>query len=171
MITARKFHYRGGSNKLEEKGAYKKDVYQRFISWYVLDSDERKKINLINQKQFAEKYGVCEKTLSNWADSSVFKEAKHAEKMRLLEEQSPDMWKAFMTRLKKYGYAYEVELYLAYVEKWDRKQVIEFANEIQLSKGDIRALVDKLPKEKQDLFYDTLVDIFDEAKKAGIDVE
>ncbi len=168
MITARKHKNKGGTDLLQKKGTYKKDIYQRFVSWYVLDDKQKKEAGLRFQKDFAKKYGIMECTLSEWVQSQVFKDNTNEEQMRLLDARSPNAWSSFMKRLEKYGFAYEMEIYLAYVKGWDRKQVIEFANELQLTKGDIRALVDKLPKEKQNLFYDTLVDLIDEAKRAGV---
>lgn len=169
MIIARKLYNKGGTDLLQNKGTYKKDIYQRFVAWYVLDDKQKKDMGLLFQKDFAEKYGLNVNTLSSWVDSKVFKDNANEEQMRLLDAQGPNAWAAFMSRLKKYGFAYEMEIYLAYVKGWDRKQVIEFANELQLTKGDIRALVDKLPVEKQNLFYDTIVDLIDEAKRAGVD--
>ena len=169
MITARKIHNRGGTDILEKRGSYKKDIYQRFVAWYVLEDKTKKEIGIKTQKDFAKKYGITEHTLSQWVNTKVFKDNANEEQLRVLDARSPNVWGAFLRRLEKYGFAYEMEVYLAYVKGWDRKQVIEFANELQLTKGDIRALVDKLPKEKRDKFYDTLVDLIDEAKRAGVD--
>lgn len=168
MIIARKSDKRGGSSMLEQKGPYKKDIYQRFVAWYVLTDKQKKDVGLRFQKDFAKQYGISEDTLSLWVNTRVFKDNTNEEQMRVLDARSPNAWASFMERLEKYGYAYEMELYLAYVKGWDRKQVIEFANELQLSKGDIRALVERLPKDKQNKFYDTLVDLIDEAKRAGV---
>lgn len=170
MIIARKLYNRGGTDILKTRGSYKKDVYQRFVEWYVLEDKQKKEMDLLTQKDFAEKYGINVNTLSLWKATKVFKDNANEEQMNVLDARSPNAWGSFMRRLEKYGYAYEMEVYLAYVKGWDRKQIIEFANELQLTKGDIRALVDKLPTDKQHKFYDTLVDLIDEAQKAGIDV-
>lgn len=170
MITARKLNNRGGTDNLEKRGPYKQDIYQRFVSFSVLIPKEKKQqYGVATQKEFAEKYGISPVTLSEWKSTKVFKDNRREAKLEILDEQDPEVWASFMKRLKKYGFAYEMEVYLAYVEGWDRKQVIEFANELQLNKGDIRALVDKLPVDKRNKFYDTLVDLIDEAKRAGVD--
>ena len=62
--------------------------------------------------------------------------------------------------------AYDVELFLLYVEKWDRKHILEILSEVKLSDNDIRTLVDLLPKDKQKLFYDTLTNLIAEAESA-----
>lgn len=72
---------------------------------------------------------------------------------------TPDVLEGLYNRCVKYGMATDVELWLAYVEGWNKKQVLEHMAEVKLGKDDIRTLVDLLPEEDQKHFYNTLTDL------------
>ena len=168
MLATVKFNLRGGTGILEKRGpkTATKGIYQVFTDWFVFTLDEKKKSGILTQKAFAEKYGISEQTLSLWANSRKFKADADIAHINKLNEEGADAWEGVMKRIKKYGFGYEMELYLAYVKGWDRKKVIEFANELRLSDGDLRLLVENLPDARKQFFYDTLTDLIAEATEA-----
>ena len=93
-----------------------------------------------------------------------FGELKREAQILKLQIDTSDVLTGLKKRCIKYGMAYDVELFLLYVEKWDRKHVLEILGEIKLGDNDIRTLVDLLPEDKQQKFYVTLTDLIAEAK-------
>ena len=161
MITARKLEKRGGIQK-----PYKNDVYTRFIAWQALTSQERTLEGLPTGRKFAEHYGINENTLTLWKRRADFNELKREAQILKLSDETSDVLDGLKKRCIRYGMAYDVELFLLYVEKWDRKHVLEILGEIKLGDNDVRTLVNFLPEEKQKKFYDLLTELLAEAEYA-----
>lgn len=141
------------------------DVFDAFCYWIVRTTEERAEEKLPKtQQEFAKKHKVIEATLSKWKKQSDYEATRMAKMQEKLASKTPDVLQALYTRIKKYGMAYEVELWLAYVEGWDKKKVLEMTNKVEFGDGDIRALVQNLPKKKQKLFYDTITKLLIEAE-------
>ncbi len=161
MIKAQKRNNKGGVPK-----PYKKDVYARFIDWQAQTSKEREKVGLPYAKDFAKKYGIREATLSEWKKRPEFHELKREAQILKLSDDTSDVLDGLKRRCIRYGMAYDVELFLLYVERWDRKHVLEILSEVKLGDNDIRTLIDGLPEEKQKRFYDTLTELIADAEQA-----
>lgn len=161
MITAIKLKNRGGGTVQP----YKKDVYDRFINWVAMDKEERGKEGLPTMSSFASKYGVRNETLTAWQKRPEFLDLKREAQILKLQIDTSDVLTGLKKRCIKYGMAYDVELFLLYVEKWDRKHVLEILSEVKLGDEDIRTLVDGLPEDKQKKFYVTLTELIAEAKQ------
>ena len=138
---------RGGSKK-----PYKIDIFGRFVNWIALPTSERRKIGVENQVAFAKKYGIRNATLTDWKKREDFGKLKQEAQILRLQNDTSDVLEGLKNRCIKYGMAYDVELFLLYVEKWDRKHVLEILGEVKLGDNDIRTLVDLLPEMKQKLF-------------------
>lgn len=160
MISARKVQKQGGTLP------YKKDVYQRFIEWAAMDSEERKKAGFPTGRSFAEEYGVNEKTLVRWQSRSDFLDKKRQAQILKLQLETSDVLTGLKNRCKKYGMAYDVELFLLYVENWDRKHIIELLGEVKLADTDLRSVIGLLPEHKQQKFYEVLAELVADAEHA-----
>lgn len=157
----------GGKKKPRKKTEPQKvDTFKAFIDWSVMTSKERDEIKLSTAKLFAGKYKLHESQLSRWKDRNDFVELKSIARREKWEELTPDVIHGLYERCVRYGMASDVELWLAYVEGWDKKQVLEHREEITLGPNDIRAMVDLLPEEKQGKFYDVLTRLISEAEYA-----
>lgn len=115
------------------------------------------------QGDFARKYGVHQNTLSNWKAKPEFINAVDAKRGNWGEDRLSNVMAALYRRCVRYGFASDVELYLAYYKQWDRKQVIKHITE-KFADDDIRAILSVLPKEKQDEFYALLAGIISDAE-------
>ena len=165
MIKAIKRKNQGGVHRIN-----KQTVFDRFIEWIVLTTPERAVLGIETQKDFAKKYNIRAGTLSDWKRRNDFGEKKQMAQVQKLQNATADVLEGLKNRCIKYGMAYDVELFLLYVEKWDRKHVLEILGEIKLGDNDIRTIIDILPKDKRKLFYDTLTNLIAEAESArGID--
>ena len=145
---------------------YKNDVYGRFIEWIAMDTEERYNIKIKNLSAFAKKYGVKNGTLTLWQKRPEFLELKREAQILKLQLATSDVLTGLKKRCIRYGMAYDVELFLLYVENWDRKHVLEILGEIKLGDNDVRTLVNFLPEEKQKKFYDVLTELLAEAEYA-----
>ena len=85
--------------------------------------------------------------------------------MRLMES-TPDVLEGLKKRCIRFGMAYDIELFLFLVHKWDRKQELKIVSEIKIGNDDIRALVSFLPEEKQTQYYETIATLLAEAESA-----
>ena len=161
MIKAIKHKNKGGERK-----PYKSTIFGRFVDWIALPTSERINIGIETQKAFAKKYGVQERTLTEWKQRTDFGDQKREAQILRLQNDTADVLEGLKNRCIRYGMAYDVELFLLYVEKWDRKHILEILSEVKLGDNDIRTLVDLLPENKQKLFYDTLTNLIAEAESA-----
>lgn len=166
MIKATKTKNRGGVLKPR-----KKDVFDIFVDWIALPTTERAEMGIETQTDFAKKYGIHNVTLTTWKKREDFKKAKQEAQVSRLENCTADVLEGLKDRCVKYGMAYDVELFLLYVEKWDRKHVLEILGEIKLGDNDIRTIVDLLPENKQKAFYETITDLIAEAESTRDIVE
>jgi hypothetical protein len=164
MIIATKRKTSGGGTREPKK----KDIYGRFIEWIALTHEERAKMGLRFAGDFAQKYGVRPSTLSDWQKRPEFLDLKREAQILKLQLETSDVLDGLKKRCIKYGMAYDVELFLLYVEKWDRKHVLEILGEVKLGDNDIRTLVDLLPEAKQKKFYDVLTELIAEAESARV---
>ena len=144
----------------------KQTVYDRFVEWIALTTKDRKKLGVSTQRDFAKKYGMHETTLTGWKKREDFGQLKQEAQVSRLQNDTSDVLEGLKNRCVKYGMAYDVELFLLYVEKWDRKHVLEILGEIKLGDNDIRTIIDLLPEAKQKTFYDTLTNLIAEAQSA-----
>ena len=161
MIKAKNYKTKRGEYKPQ-----KSEVYARFIKWFALDTKEREEKGIKNLSAFARKYKVTNATLTAWQKRSDFLDLKREEQVLKLQLATSDVLTGLKNRCIRYGMAYDVELFLLYVEKWDRKHVLEILTEVKLGDNDIRSLVDLLPENKQKVFYDTLTNLIAEAENA-----
>lgn len=145
---------------------YKKNIYARYIEWIALTHEERARMGLPFATSFAEKYGIRRTTLNDWQKRPEFLDLKREAQILKLQLETSDVLDGLKKRCIKYGMAYDVELFLLYVEKWDRKHVLEILGEVKLGENDIRTLVDLLPEAKQKKFYDVLTELIAEAESA-----
>lgn len=104
------------------------------------------------QKHFAKKFGISEKSLSTWKHSEDFDKAVRRVRTNWGKEKTPDVLAALYRRCVTHGNAYDVELWLAYFEGWDRKQVAPQRME-SFTADDLRMIISTLPQDKQDEWY------------------
>ncbi len=157
---------------------YKSEVYHKFVEFYSLpDPDKcdfldipfieklRKYESEPTLKAFAIKFGVHQDTLTNWKKREDFLSAVGARRSDWGKDKTGNVLAALYRRCVKYGMSYDVEMYLAYFEGWDKKQVIETSKE-KFDMDDIRALIAPLPKEEREKFYAIITDIITKAESA-----
>jgi len=101
---------------------------------------------------FAEKFGVHVQTLYAWKKREEFYEGVNVVRSEWGKGQTADVLAALYRRCVQYGNAYDVELWLAYFENWDRKQVVRHVMD-SFTADDLRTIISALPKEKQDEAY------------------
>ena len=157
---------KAAGGKISKKDQVNKlDVFDLFCYWSVRTPDERKTEKLPDtQQEFAKKYKISEVSLSNWKKRDDYTGPRNSKMQEKLAGKTPEVLEGLFKRCQRYGKADEVELWLAYVEGWDKKKVLEMTGKIEFGDGDIRALVEHLPKTKQKLFYDTITKLLIEAE-------
>lgn len=156
----------GGEKKKGKQIEYK-DTYEEFVHWSVLTVKEKEALKEPKtQRDFAKKFEIHENTVLDWKKREDYPKLRGDALRAKLAMETPEVLEDMRRRIKKYGSAFEVDLWLAYVEQWDRKQVIEMKQPVQFGIGDIRQLMANLPKEKQKMYYRTLARLIADAKEA-----
>lgn len=112
---------------------------------------------------FAVKYGVHINTLTAWKNRPEFLVEVDRRQKAWGTDLVPNVMASLYRRCVRYGIGTDVELFLAYYKQWDRKQVIKHIQE-KFDADDIRALLEPLPKDKQDQFYAVITSILSEAE-------
>lgn len=127
------------------------------------DVKKRRYERIPNLQDFAKKHGVHRNTLGAWKKREDFKKAVDAKQEQWGVDLLPNVMAALYRRCVQYGISTDVELFLAYYKKWDRRQVIKHIGE-KFDLDDVRALIAPLPKEKQEHFYGLITEIITEAE-------
>lgn len=104
------------------------------------------------QRDFAKFHGIHENTCSRWKREPTFGNQVSNEREAWGKNLTANVIASLYRRCIKYGMAYDVETWLAYIEGWDRKQVIQVVE--RYDTGDIRAILSALPPEEQQEFYE-----------------
>lgn len=98
--------------------------YNEFIAWIALPEEFR---SPKNQGEFAQKFGVCQDTLSDWKKIGGFWDEVKAERQRWGKERTPNVILGLYRKAVKEGNAAEAKLWLQYIEGWAEKKDIEAA--------------------------------------------
>lgn len=146
-------------------------IFAEFIEFYAMpDPDKAKAFNIPFDKEkgryeriptmqdFALKHGVHRNTLGAWKQRPEFVAAVDLKQREWGLDLVGNVMAALYRRCVRYGFAADVELFLAYYKNWDRKQVIKHVTE-KFSMDDIRALLAPLPVADQERFYALITDI------------
>lgn len=145
--------------QVKAQKANRPSAFTAFIEWSVLTTSEKKKADLPTAKSFASKHKVHESQLSRWKSRSDFKSEKAMQQRLKWSDQTPDVIEGLYKRCTKYGTAHDVELWLVFIEGWDRKLSPPTRPALEFEPHDIRVLVSRLPKEKQRMYYSTLAEL------------
>lgn len=141
-------------------------VYLEFCEWWAAPIGTRKMEfdGIMTQKEWANKYGVAEQTLVEWKKRPEFYRLANEARFRHMQDRSPEIFEGLIIGAKK-GYAENVELYLNYFEGWSKKQVIEQRQKVDLHMDDIRNIIQVLPQDDQQNFYETIGKLLHKAKR------
>lgn len=155
----------------EEREVYLKDAYEDFIRWTILTKAERKLEDApLTQKDFAKKWNIHPDTTTDWTKRKDFDTRRTETFRKKLAAEVPEVMSDLRKRIKKYGQGMDVELWLAYSEGWDRKRVVELRPPVQFGENDVRALIEKLPPDKQAKYYETIAKLLADARDADDDL-
>lgn len=177
MANSKKSKKTGGKEKSKPKSpgekfytehsVHLKEAYADFVRWSILTKLERKAEKAPDtQGQFATKWNIAPDTIVDWKKRADYPKLRGEAFRGKLAAEIPEVMADLRKRIKKYGIGLDVELYLAYAEGWDKKKVVEIKPTNDFGPGDIRALLAKLPKEKQKLYYGTLAKLIADATDA-----
>lgn len=160
-----------GERFYEEREVYLKEAYTEFIRWTILTKAERKLEDApTSQKDFAIKWNIHANTVTDWVKRKDFETRRSDTFRKKLAAEVPEVMSDLRKRIKKYGQGMDVELWLAYSEGWDRKRVVELRPPVQFGENDVRALIEKLPPEKQAKYYETIAKLLADARDADDDL-
>jgi transposase len=155
---------------LDKRDVTKREVYAIFVDWWVHDEEEREASGMPKtQKDFAARYDVSQDTLTDWKKRGDFVMLQGIALQKKVAMDAPMALSNLKKRIKKYGKADDVELFLNY-GGWDKKRVVELKPPVEFGEGDIRALVAKLPADKQKKYLDTLAGLIADAVNADDDI-
>lgn len=167
-------HKYGGNKVTAESmgvtGVNQVGTFMAFAEWMAKPLPERKEEGLESVKAFAKHYKINRSTLYLWKKKPDFwKRVESLRQHKCREHTSTVIHKLYL-RILRYGMAQDVELWLAYVEGWDKKQVIEERPQL-FQEGDLRELVKKLPAEKREEFEETITRLLIEVHRVEEDPE
>ena len=150
--------------KTENRYPSKNDVYAEFILWFAMPVDERVKLGIENQGQFADYYHVNKSTLSDWKDRTDFAPRVDRIQMHWGLERTGNVIKAiYNTALK--GNPFSQQLWLQYFKKFNVKEGDGNGGntkKVEVTVNDIRFLISQLPEELKQKHYDNLRDLLDD---------
>lgn len=127
------------------------------------NQEKRKYESQPTDLKFAAKHGVHRTTLHLWRKRDDFRKLVENSRSDWGKSLTPNVLAALYKRCVKMGMAYDVELWLAYVEGWDRKQIIKHVRE-KFDSDDLRAIIAELPEDQQEEAYATIGHIITQAE-------
>ena len=141
----------------------KTNIFNEFIQFYALPTNERVDIfGCKTQKQFAEKYDIHRSTLSEWLKRKEFLNEIKKLRNEWGKSETSNVFAGWRNACIK-GNPHAIELWLAYFLGWNKEQVVKQVQEF--TKNDLVSLIKVLPKEKQQVFFDTVNQLIVEAEK------
>lgn len=138
------------------------NAYLAFIEWAATPTPEREYRTM---SEFAEGWNINRTTLYKWKREKEFWQQVEDHRIKKYRERTSTVMQALYNRILKYGMAADVELWLAYFEGWDKKQVAKDAPK-RFAEDDIRELISRLPEEKQKQYYDMLAQLLSDVSIA-----
>lgn len=140
--------------KIAEKTSPNKgSIYTEFVLWTAMPWNEKEKLGLETQNDFAEYYSVDITTLSRWKRRPDFEQRVDAILKMWATDKTPDVVHAiYRTAIK--GNPMSQLLWLQYFKKFNPRA--DTTEELQRSGGgvgDLKHLVDQLPEQMREKHY------------------
>ena len=131
----------------------KRTLYQEFILWIAMPHEEKMKLGIEWQKDFAEYYKVREETLSKWKQRVDFEDRVDEIIKVWSNEKTPAVVHSIYRSALK-GNAMSQMLWLQYFKKFNPKQNAEEENKkVVLAVSDIRYSIEQLPENLKQKHY------------------
>ncbi len=140
----------------------RRDLYTEFILWTAMPSEEKKKLGLEWQMDFAKHHNVEESTLSRWKRRADFEVRVDAILKMWGADKTPDVVHAiYKTALK--GNPLSQKLYLQYFKGFSEKTEVQHTAKVEVGVNDIRFIIDGLPEPERSKFHGYIREIVDYA--------
>lgn len=140
-----------------DRDIQKKNEYLEFAKWMATPYPAKAKEGLESEAKFSQYYKVNVSTIHRWKQRSDFWEKVEKHRDKWGRSRTATVLEGLYRRAVKYGMAQEVELWLAYFEGWDKKQIVETTE--RFADDDLRNLIGRLPADKQQKYYDLLAQL------------
>ena len=141
----------------------KANVYAEFIIWFTLPRQERIRLGLETQEQFAEFYGVNPHTLAEWKKRPDFEARLDSIIKQMGTEKTADVLQGMYVSAMK-GNARSQLLWLQYFKKFNPNAKDKIAdNQVVITVDDIRFLIEALPEPLKQKHYDNLRELLDDS--------
>lgn len=163
-----KTHNKGGgvvSPIMTPDDVRKSEIYAKFVRFMAVPDPDRCEMLGISMNRetglpmenptltkFAQHFGVHLNTLRNWKMKPEFQKAVTSFRKDWGKDRTANVMAALYRNILRNGNAYDVELWMAYMENWDRKQVVKIVQE-EFTANDIRTIISRLPKDQQNEWY------------------
>lgn len=131
----------------------KTTLYAEFILWTAMPWVEKQKLGLETQGDFSQKYDVAEGTLSRWKHRPDFEPRVDAILKMWSTDKTPDIIHSIYRTAVK-GNPMSQMLWLQYFKKFNpRADTTEETQRSGGGVGDLKHLIDQLPKELREKHY------------------
>ena len=151
-------------NNAENKQVYKSDIYQEFISWSAMPPNERFKLHIMDQTDFAKAYNINKDTLTRWKNQPDFKSKVDKLRMEVGREKLSDiMYAIYLSAIK--GNPKSQKLWMEYFTDFiphkpgdkPKKPIVE------MTEDDIRQIILYMPEYRHDQHFNAIQRIIDDA--------
>lgn len=136
------------------------DIFQKFLFWACLPEDERMRMGMETQEDFAKAHDVSEQTLSQWKQRDDYKLIRGRILADWGKHRTPTVLKSTYKSAIK-GNVMAQMLWLQYFEGHSNKSAEKSADKdavvVQLTENDIRFLINLLPEESRKKYYGDLL--------------
>ena len=130
----------------------KGSVYLEFILWTAMPFKEKENLGIETQNDFAAEYKVDISTLSRWKTRADFEARVDAILKMWSTDKTPDVVHSiYRTAIK--GNPLSQMLWLQYFKKFNPKKIEDEEKKVELSAGDIRFAIEKLPEQLKEKHY------------------
>lgn len=160
-------------------GVVKHQIYMIFVRFMAMpdpdkcelleiefDPIKKKYVDTPTLSLFAKKFGVHRNTLRDWKQRDEFTKNVAEARKEWGKDRTGNVLASLYRRCIQHGNAYDVELWLAYFENWDRKQVVKVITD-KFAADDLRTIIAALPQEQQDEWYVKIGELITLAERNG----
>lgn len=137
-------------------------VYDEFIRWTALPLTEQKSLAIPDQRSFAGRYDVKEKTISLWKRRPDFWQRVRALQHEWAKGKTSHVIESVYRSALK-GNSDAQRIWLTHFDDFKEKASIETTNKLEIGVNDIRFLIEALPEPLKTKHYANLRQLLDDS--------
>lgn len=146
----------------DKKNLNYKQIYEEYVLWFAMPLKAKESMGIENDIQFAQLYGMADRTLRKWKDRPDFElEVRKLRRKWAFEKTGHVIEGIYRSAVKGNDKSQKLwmQVFEGFTEKTENTQIVK----VELNPGDIRFIIDGFPENLKEKYYGYLREIMDAA--------